>query len=112
MDAAQQQRHNSASARLHVLARQQLASGAEQQATEHHANQQQLQLNPTAGSEGGGNASSMEGRMLALMESSEPYAVPLPESLYPDHPWQVYRCGCACAFVCAGVATGGRVQLG
>jgi hypothetical protein len=84
----QQQQDNrsgasTAAGRLHVVARQQLAA-AEAAAEE----QQLLMLNPTSG---GDDAAE---RAEALMRETEPYAVPLPETLRPhDQPWQVYRCG-------------------
>jgi hypothetical protein len=68
--------------RLEVLAQQQLA------ACEADAAQQQLFLNPTAAASGG----DANARMEAVMEQGEPYAVPLPEKLYPDQPWRVFRC--------------------
>jgi len=60
-----------------VLAQQQLA------AAEVEVNRQ-LSANPTSGDDS-------TSRVDALMEQGEPYAVPLPEKLYPDQPWQVYR---------------------
>lgn len=63
--------------RLDVLARQLDAGPVLEQAA-------QLALSPTAGQD-------TEARMLELMEQTEPYAVPLPEKLRPDGPWQVYR---------------------
>lgn len=68
--------------RLQVLAQQQLA------ACEADAAQQQLFLNPTAAASGGDASARME----AVMEQGEPYAVPLPEKLYPDQAWRVFRC--------------------
>eukprot|EP00878_Enallax_costatus_P041391 GHUV01048142.1.p1 GENE.GHUV01048142.1~~GHUV01048142.1.p1 ORF type:complete len:121 (-),score=24.21 GHUV01048142.1:310-672(-) len=47
---------------------------------------QQLRLSPTTGQ-------TTEARTLQLMEEGPEYAVPLPEKLQPDGPWQVYRCG-------------------
>jgi hypothetical protein len=67
-----------AAGRLQVLAQQQLS------ACEADVNTQ-LFLNPTA-AESDSNA-----RADAIMEQGEPYAVPLPEKLYPDQPWQVFR---------------------
>eukprot|EP00878_Enallax_costatus_P000737 GHUV01000851.1.p1 GENE.GHUV01000851.1~~GHUV01000851.1.p1 ORF type:complete len:760 (+),score=146.74 GHUV01000851.1:92-2281(+) len=46
---------------------------------------QQLRLSPTTGQ-------TTEARTLQLMEEGPEYAVPLPEKLQPDGPWQVYRC--------------------
>jgi hypothetical protein len=66
-----------AAGRLHVLAQQQLA------AAELDVNQQ-LFANPTS-------AADSNAREAALLEQGEPYAVPLPEKLYPDQSWQVYR---------------------
>lgn len=68
-----------AASRLQVLAQQQLA------ACEADVNHQLL-MNPTAAADDGTS------RMDAVMEQGEPYAVPLPEKLYPDQPWQVFRC--------------------
>lgn len=52
-----------------------------------HAEQSRmLHLSPTAGH-------TAESSMQQLMEEGPEYAVPLPEKLQPDGPWQVYRCG-------------------
>lgn len=66
-----------AAGRLQVLAQQQLA------AAELDVNQQ-LFANKTS-------AADNNAREAALLEQGEPYAVPLPEKLYPDQSWQVYR---------------------
>lgn len=66
-----------------MLAQQQLA------AAELDVNQQ-LFANPTS-------AADSNAREAALLEQGEPYAVPLPEKLYPDKSWQVYRyAACRC----------------
>jgi hypothetical protein len=52
------------------------------------AEAQQLFLSPTAGNTGDQDVSD---RMEELMQQTEPYAVPLPEKLQPEGPWNVYR---------------------
>ncbi|KAF6256258.1 hypothetical protein COO60DRAFT_1530236 [Scenedesmus sp. NREL 46B-D3] len=53
------------------------------------AEAQQIYLSPTAGKTGDQDVAD---RMEELMQQTEPYAVPLPEKLQPDAPWNVYRC--------------------
>ncbi|WIA09659.1 hypothetical protein OEZ85_009046 [Tetradesmus obliquus] len=70
----------SASHRLSVLQGQLAPTNA--------AEAQQLFLSPTAGRQGDQDVAD---RMEELMQQTEPYAVPLPEKLQPDGPWNVYR---------------------
>jgi hypothetical protein len=70
----------SASHRLSVLQGQLAPTNA--------AEGQQLSLSPTEGRTGNQDVAD---RMEELMQQTEPYAVPLPEKLQPDGPWNVYR---------------------
>lgn len=89
-----------ASRRLRVLAAQQ-----QQQLAAAEAAADQVLLTRNATSAGEQQQDDVAARQEALMTQTEPYAVPLPESLYPDHPWRVYRCVCGAAGVLVGVHT-------